>query len=148
MVAVAERQGQWHNLLGILEHQVVVPFVAAVGAVVVEIVELLNEAVGEVGVASEELPLAEQLVVVSVVDTEPARVVELQVALAEPLPLIEPVDVASVSSSSRYSLPIVASVASMLKYHYMPQKMELNDITTLPTVLPFEGVCLAIPGEH
>lgn len=148
MVAVAERQGQWHNLLGILEHQVVVPFVAAVGAVVVEIVELLNEAVGEVGVALEELPLAEQLVVVSVVDTEAVRVVELQVALAEPLPLIEPVDVASVSSSSRYSLPIVASVASMLKYHYMPQKMELNDITTLPTVLPFEGVCLAIPGEH
>lgn len=113
---------------------------------VVEIVELLNEAVGEVGVALEELPLA--LVVVSVVDTGAARVVELQVALAEPLPLIEPVDVASVSSSSRYSLPIVASVASMLKYHYMPQKMELNDITTLPTVLPFEGVCLAIPGEH
>lgn len=146
MVAVAERQGQWHNLLGIFEHQIVVPFVAAVGAVVVEIVELLNEAVGEVGVALEELPLA--LVVVSVVDTGAARVVELQVALAEPLPLIEPVDVASVSSSSRYSLPIVASVASMLKYHYMPQKMELNDITTLPTVLPFEGVCLAIPGEH
>lgn len=146
MVAVAERQGQWHNLLGIFEHQIVVPFVAAVGAVVVEIVELLNEAVGEVGVALEELPLA--LVVVSVVDTGAVRVVELQVALAEPLPLIEPVDVASVSSSSRYSLPIVASVASMLKYHYMPQKMELNDITTLPTVLPFEGVCLAIPGEH
>jgi len=148
VVAVAERQGQWHNLLGILEHQVVVPFVAAVGAVVVEIVELLNEAVGEVGVALEELPLAEPLVVVSVVDTGAVRVVELQVALADPLPLIEPVDVASVSSSSRYSLPIVASVASMLKYHYMPQKMELNDITTLPTVLPFEGVCLAIPGEH
>lgn len=143
---MAERQGQWHNLLGIFEHQIVVPFVAAVGAVVVEIVELLNEAVGEVGVALEELPLA--LVVVSVVDTGAVRVVELQVALAEPLPLIEPVDVASVSSSSRYSLPIVASVASMLKYHYMPQKMELNDITTLPTVLPFEGVCLAIPGEH
>lgn len=86
---------------------------------VVEIVEWINGVVGGVGVVVVvwEDVAAEQLVVVAV-DTGAVQVVELMVVLLVPvaeLPLpVEPAAVVSSgSSSSQYSSPTVAIVASM-----------------------------------
>lgn len=83
---------------------------------VVEVVERINVVVGGVGV----FVAAGQLVVVAAaVDTGAAQVVELMVVLLTPvvaeLPLhVEPAAaVSSDSSSSQYSSPTVAIVASM-----------------------------------
>jgi len=87
--------------------------------VVVEIVEWINGVVGGVGVVVVvwEDVAAGQLVVVAV-DTGAVQVVELMVVLLVPvvaeLPLPEPAAVVSSgSSSSQYSSPTVAIVASM-----------------------------------
>ena len=86
---------------------------------VVEIVEWINGVVGGVGVVVVvwEDVAAGQLVVVAV-DTGAVQVVELMAVLLVPvvaeLPLpVEPAVVSSGSSSSQYSSPTVAIVASM-----------------------------------
>ena len=86
---------------------------------VVEIVEWINGVVGGVGVVVVWEDVAAGQLVVVAVDTGAVQVVELMVVLLVPvvaeLPLpVEPAAVVSSgSSSSQYSSPTVAIVASM-----------------------------------
>ena len=122
----------------------------------------LNEAAGGARLAEEagqaarglRLQAAVEPLAVAIVASFAAGIAEAESRVVLP-PVAQPAvappspaDVASASSSSQYSLPTVAIVASGWKYHYMHRTREQRDRATPPSVWPFGGACLAIPGVH